>query len=372
MSQQLSDGTVIPSHLGIQSRGSAMGSTAILNDYVLRLGEIKKVIYPTEALSYGRRTVEYEVEVQYREGSSTYSTATYRGCTVSTLFGGVADRFHATLRPDTTEASAALGNGSKVLVLCLAGDQQKAIILGGVEDPLATRQETEGAGHNLFFEINGVRFTVDNDGQLQLLFRGATAVDGKLKSGVDEASGGTTVTITKNGNLTAATKDNKQFLRLNHADRKVEILADQKWDVQVGGQVFIGSGGQFKVQTDADVSFVARARFDVQSAGVTIGSGSQNFLLTNIYRTAENIKNTVLSTQLKTVGSLLTSAGASINIAAPLNAIPIVGGILSLPAWLAAGASITAAGPFLLAASAAIDGFEAGSASYLSLLNFHD
>lgn len=368
MAQVLSDGTVIPSYLGVSARGTGEGSTAMLNDYVLRQGEIKKVIYPDDPQSYGKATVEYEIEVQYREGNGAYNTATYRGCTLSTVFGGAADRVHATLRPDTSGANSAIGTGSKVLVLCLAGDQQKAIILGGVEDTSIKRKESKDAGHNLFFEFNGVRFTVDDSGQATLTFRGKTKSDGKLSDKADANAEGTTVKLTKDGSVTIATPKDAQFIKLDHANKKISILADQDWDVKVNNKLnftvqndlsILSSAGKMDIQTAGKVN--------IRSSGVNVGLATDNWLKGSSYRRAESILHTQLSSVLSTLTGLISTAGASFTTGSALNAIPIVGGLLALPAFAAGSAALTSAGPLFGTMAGFISSFEAQSGTFLSI-----
>lgn len=373
MAQMLSDGTIVPSYLSTTPRGVGSGSTAMLNDYVLRQGEVKKIIYPDDPQSYGKKTIEYEIEVQYREGNSTYTTATYRGCTLSTVFGGAADRLHATLRPDGSGSNSTIGTGAKVLVLCLAGDQQKAIILGGVEDPAVARKESKDAGHNLFFEFNGVRFTVDDSGQATLTFRGKTKSNGQLSDKATADAEGTSVKLTKDGSITIATPKDAQYIKLDHANKKISILADQDWDVKVNNKLsftvqndlsILSTAGKMDIQTAGNVN--------IKSSGVNVGLATDNWMKGSTYRRAQSILHTQLTGTLSALAGLISTAGASFTTGTALNAIPIVGGLLAAPAFGAAGAALTSAGPLFGTMTGFISSFEAQSATFLSLTNKTD
>lgn len=372
----LDDNTVIPSYLAVRSRGGGSNQGGdTLNDYVLRLGEVKKIIYPSDPLSYGKKTVEYEIEVQYREGNGVYTSANYRGATISTLFGGIADRFHATLRADATPASnnASVGTGSKVLVLCLAGDQQKAIILGAVEDPTNTRVEQSTTGHNLFFEFNGTQATIDKDGQFTLMFRGATQADGTLTSNAVAKAEGTKVFIDKQGTLTISTPSQAQFLQLDHQNKKLNFQADQEWNVNINGKVNVNAGQDVNVTTTGGaVNVNASGNVVIKSAGVKVGAASQAWMMGTTYRNAQQTLHQTLANVFTVLATLHATAGVAMQVASSLNSIPVYGGVMALPGFSAAANAFIQMGPQLAAGQAAIRAFEAGATTYLSTVNTND
>lgn len=356
----MSDGTVIPSYLKAEDRAVDPHLYRNVNSLGFRVGEVKNVIYPG-GTGNSSNFVKYTVEVAYKDGTSPYSSTLYHNCIVSSLFGGFADRFTYTLRSDTNQNknnnNSNVGVGSKVLLLCVNGNTNNAVILGGLPDIKAGDiKESKEQGHNLFFEFNGCQFTVNNDGEVQLQFRGATKVDGKLTDTAVPGAEGTFVKVTKDGNLQISTPDENQFLTFNHKDKKIEILAQKEWNLTVKGSALI--------QTDEHVT--------IKSTGVLVGDATDAWVKGTTYRTAEGISNKILSTQFKALSALMSTAGASILTAAPLNAIPIVGGILALPAFLSAGTTITSMGPMMTAMGAAIDTLEGGSTGYLSKKNFTD
>lgn len=372
----LSDGTVIPSYLQVLNRGEARGWSDNLEDLTLRLGEVKALVYPDEELSYGKRALEYVVDVQYRNGTSDTVTSTYRGVTTSTVFGGVADSFRATLRPDdnTKDPSNNIGVGSKVVLLCVGGNQQKALILGGIQDTGDETKAKKKDGHNLFFEFNGVRFTVDKEGQPTLLFRGQTKVDGSLGAAADKDASGTKVAITKDGNLTVSTPDDKQILRLNHADKKIEIAADEQWQATVGGELKFDVKKDIRLSSsDAGMTVQTSKDVVIKSSGVKVGGATDAWMLGTTYRNQEQILHKKLSIMLQTLSTLVQTVGSTLQTASSFNATPVFGGLLAKPAFLAASALLQSPIPQVIdQMKSAIDAMEGQSDTYLSTRNKND
>ena len=365
----LPDGGVLPSYLSLQS--SAGTSTAMMNDTVLRLGEVKKIIWPDSTKSYSKSSVEYEVQVQHRDGNNAPNTATFRGCTTSTLFGGVADRFDATLRADPN-TNKPLGVGAKVLLLCLGGSQQRAIILGGIKDTKSELVDKSDLGHNLFFEFNGLRFTVDKEGQATVTFRGATKTNGTLSDDADANAEGTNVSFTREGNVSIATPDDAQYIKVNHADRKIEILADDDCHVTSNGTVTVDAQGDVNVTTQGGVTVQASNHVDVKSSGVRVGAATDSWLKGTTYRTKESTMHTQMASTLATLNSLVTTAASSLATAAGLISVPMVGGGLAAPGLTAASIALLSAAPLLNTLAGYIQAFEAQSSTFLSPTNLMD
>lgn len=369
----MSDGTVIPSYLGVESRGSTAGSQDILNDYVFRMGEVKKIIYPNDPLSYGNKTVEYEVEVQYKSPNGTYVTSTYRGVTISTMFGGIADRFHATLRADSNPSgnNQPVGKGSKVLLLCLSGDQKKAIILGGIEDPLSTRTEQASTGHNLFFEFNGITFTINKDGEAQMQFMGATQADGTLDPNAQQSDSGANILFNKNGDIQIS--DTNNYIIIDHRNKKIRMLADQEWDVNVNGKL------QFTVNKDigivsqsGQVEIDAKGNVKIKSAGVLVGAATDYWMLGTTFRTDLSTMNTTYISSLQSLAEAALQAATALEVAAGLNAIPVYGGLMALSGFEAVAASLDEIGIEAQALATVTQNMEAKATNHTSKVNKGD
>lgn len=225
---------IIPSHLGLgwtprHSDGDAY------NEYLLRFGEVQKIIYPDDDASRTKKVVEYDVWVQHR-ANGTGAGVMYCNCRLGSLFGGVADDSSHTLRvpktPSTKEkGSNGLGLGSKVLLLCINGERNNAVIVGGMRDPKAEDKDAKDKGHNFFAVFNGVSVVVDKDGQLTVTYGGKTEVDGKKSDDVKDEQVGSYVKFGKNGNISVSDKDGKNSVVIDHENKKVLIKRDEAFEL---------------------------------------------------------------------------------------------------------------------------------------------
>jgi phage baseplate assembly protein gpV len=355
------DNTVIPSFLTTSLRGAVKDNES-LSSTSLRVGEIKEIIYPDDKRSISKDYIEYTVEAPQRDGGSTYSSTLYYGCVASQSFGGFADQLHYTLRQDEKRqgSKSIVGIGAKVLLMCINGLRSNAVILCGLPDSKFTDKDKDkhqkDKGHNLFFEFNGCQFSVNKDGEIELKFRGATKHDATLADGADAAAEGTSITINKDGNLKLLTPGDNQYFYINHKDKKIEMQAQSEWNVNVHGTVNIN----------------ADAKVNIKSLGVNVGAATNHWLLADTYRTNETIKNSALSTNYTALAGMIGGAGAALAVAAPLNAIPIVGGLLAAPAFITASTLLLSTPSLFSAMVAATTAFEGAAPTYLSLKNLND
>jgi hypothetical protein len=138
-------------------------------------------------------------------------------------FGGKADKLKYTFRKkvDGEDSADGLGEGSKVVILCINGETNQALIIGGVRDG-TDDADVEASGHHLLWEFNGVRAEVNNDGEFMLKFGGATAADGSTES----ESGGTSITMKQNGDLVF--EHDNESITLDHEGKSWDVQADEK------------------------------------------------------------------------------------------------------------------------------------------------
>lgn len=361
----LFDNTEIPSYLSVEERGASAGSEALLNNYVLRVGEVRDIVYPTDKRSIGKICIEYEVEVQHRDGSGVATSSLYRGVTSSTVFGGQSDYINAVYRKDTNTNKAGVGNGSKVLLLCVSGDQSKAIIIGGFDDRV---QQAPNNGHVFEFQFNGAQFNIDKDGQIELMFRGATNADGSLASSADEKAEGAKVFFEKDGSVTIQTngQNRGQYIKIDHTNKIIDISAADDFAVDSSGDVTLTSGDGFYIESTG--SAVAIRSRD----GLQVGNANEAFVLGTTYRNAETQMNQLNSKMFQSASTLFQTAATSLQTAAPLNAIPMVGGVLAMPSLIAASTAMLAGAQMLNIISNTINQFENYSDKYVSNRNFGD
>lgn len=367
----LLDGTVIPSYLGVTTKSHNHSTNPTMSDFVLRLGEVKRIVYPADPLSYSGKFVEYEVDVQFRTGTGQYTTSTYRGVTANNTFGGIADQFWSTYRanpnPQNYE-SKNFGIGSQVLLLCVSGSQTFAVILGGIFNP-EDIAHSKSDGHHLFFEFNGVRTEIKDDGELELTFRGKTKADGELDNSAVPEAEGTRLQINKEGNFLIATPDDAQYVKFNHQDHKLEVLADTEWNVQVNGQTVITSQGSVEVTTSAEATHNASGNIFMRSAGVHVGGATDQWVKGTTYRNAESSINNQLLSVMQSISQQLTDAATSLQTAAIANALS---GSAAAPDFSKAAVALAQMGALFVQMAGVIQVFEAASGTYLSNKNLTD
>lgn len=270
MANRMPDGSVVPSFLGVQ-RAGVTRQTGVMNNNVLRVGEITEMFYPKEGYNVSN-FIQYTVACQQSDGRTTTTTVVYPGCLLSSIFGGGADVFRYTLRDSGKESQQTLGVGSKVILLCADGRASHPIILGGLADETNNVHGPEkNEGHNLFFEFNGTTFSIDKDGQTKVQVKGATDAEGKVTTA---------------------------------------ISPEPSLEVQKDGRVYI------------------------KSAGVYIGDATDQMLLANTYRSGETELHNKMIVELTAIIAQITAETAAWAAALPLLAIPVVGGALAAPAFL--------------------------------------
>lgn len=325
---------IIPSFLSSRTVG-AMEHGAYddsMDNSPLRVGQVSDIIYPSDKKSFTKKFIEYSVTVDHRT-NGTIVTKTYEHCVLMNSMAGLADRSNYTLRKaknSSTEKERLLSNGSLVLILCINGDSNYPIIIGGIKsDHDKEDLKTEKNDHHLHFNFNGIDFFINKDGELKVQYQGKTDDEGKTT--VPSTVAGTSLNLLKNGNLVIDT--NKQKITIDHANNTIDIVADKAYTVKAK-DIKLDASSAFSV-TDSDGS-------SIKGKGLTVGSGSDAFMLGTTYRAAQ----TQLHTQLM-------SGLAKMVIAMPLFQM-----------------STAAAGAAEMAAALAL--FEAKTVTYLSKKNKND
>lgn len=387
MAQILDDNTVVPHFQGLIPRGQAT-DTGNLTNLALRMGEVKDIIYKTDPQSITKQFTEYSVEVQHRDGRGPGTTSRYAGCLVASLFGGAADVLRYTLRKDngTNTGPDGIGVGSKVLLLCVNGQTTRAMIIAGLRDIKTNSKDADdpALGHNLFFEFNGISFSVNKDGEARIQFRGPTKVDGSLDTaaGANANNGPTAIEFLKNGNLHISTKAGQEIL-LDHANKKASFVFDTEWNVKVNKKVVedygdswqTSVGTSIKIEAQKDITFNSSAgawnlgaagNLKIKTAGVLTGAATDATMMGDTYRRAEQTLHQQLTTGFTSLTTQLGIISAAAN--GPM-AIPVYGASIAGPIIGTAAAQMaTAVGQMI----AAIQSFEGQAAKYLSLKNKSD
>lgn len=331
----LGDGTVLPHFLGV-NRTPRHDPGPAFDNISLRLGEVKEIVWPDDPRSRSKRLVEYRVYVEQRV-NGTGNGRMYENCLLANPFGGLADRASWTLRAaasDRSKASRTLG--SKVLLLCVNGENAAPVIVGGMRDPRdegddGTKSEPT---HQLDVTFNGVKITVNGDGEFVLTYGGKTDADGTTQ--VSEDVAGAFVKLDRDGGVTVSDGTGKNSVRVNHKDGKVQIARDQAFE---------------------------------------LGEATDHMLLGESYRKAQQELHDKLQAQLQTLQQLVVVASTALNAAGTAMQTPVTGAVAAATPIAGAGAAFQAVGAAAGNMRQALADFEQAAAqknSFLSKKNSSD
>ena len=248
---------VIPSIYSVESIGwGHHGGTLSNSNVKLRYGEVKREILPTEKESYSKKYREYEVLVQHYEGGSA-THRMYHNCMVLNSFCGLADHSDMALRK-SDKLDYQLGNGSRVFILCVEGNDARAIIIGG---PQQRKDLSEGIHKEV--EFNGVNFQVYDDGSWSLTNKGKTDNLGNLDAKADKDGAGTQVKVEANGNFIVSTPNNKCQISIDHKSGAINITSSDTINIKTS-----------QANIDADSVKVSANQVSLDGSSVSVGSNA--------------------------------------------------------------------------------------------------
>jgi len=258
-----------------------------LDRYGLFVGEIKEVIYPDNKESRTQKILEYTVVGQVRAGGAAQSQVFYN-CVPLNQLAGYADFSYQTFRVDS-ELKTTFGKGSKVLLLCLNGESFYPVIVGGIYDPKDESQKDIPKGKRLsHWQFNGVHIDVNDDGEYQITFKGATDIDGKTD--VKDSVAGSFAKWAKNGNISVQDNDGKNQILIDHENKKVVVKRDEAFE---------------------------------------LGDATDKMLLGESFRKEQESLHQKLSKFIDTVSQLTQNAGIAAATAGGKMVVPIYGAVLA-------------------------------------------
>ncbi len=241
---------------------------------ILRPGEVQRVVYPEDPDSLTKRFIEYDVLVQHAE-NGTAVTKMYHNCFLANDLAGLADKSVKILRSEAVSDPSILGDGCKVLVLCVNGAASQPVILSGIRDERDSDLGRKAKGIHMEWEYNGVHVEIQDDGGYSVEYKGPTDAKGELdesrKGSTDTA--GTVVKVENNGNFTVQTKEGNQSLVISHADKTITVTGDK--DVTVRAKtIHLGdSAGEHAVMGDTHMRLMKRMLQAIQHLTVTYSMG---------------------------------------------------------------------------------------------------
>lgn len=204
MDNFLENGTVLPFGLvGVNSEAAMGGFNKSYKNTPLRLGIVIRAYPVSDNNNFTKLTTEYDVQVFEQNEDRGSTIITYKNCIAAEGIGSIPDFFEKTLR--IREGAPTIGsnintsgqNGAVVLLQCLDGMSDKAIIVGAVTHPNRQTNLTDLQPY-LEGEYNGINIQVATDGSATFTFKGATDNDGNQ---LDSSQGNTVVQIEKDGSF---------------------------------------------------------------------------------------------------------------------------------------------------------------------------
>lgn len=275
MSNILNNGTILPSSLlGSQSLDMVSAFNKSYENVQLKAGIITDC-YDIDSKQNMRKTSpEYDVLVMEQDKHRGTTTTTYKNVISLDSFGGLADFFDFKRRPQVKKDKTNFhkNDGQLVLLLCLDGSSEKAIIIGGVKHAQRLSKLTAEAGLHLEGEYNGLNWQIDKDGALKILFKSPTDNEGKVKN---EKLSGTNLNIKKDGSLQLTTQDlNKpelnESLTLDKTNQSLALTARKNTSITTGGDFTNAIKGSFNNTIGKDLSLNITGSSTITSKSLTI------------------------------------------------------------------------------------------------------
>lgn len=252
--------------MGVDNQSAIGGFNKTYKNFALRAGIVVRSYSIDDSLNNSKLAPEYDVVVIEQDANRAVTPITYKNCISANSFGAIADFFEAKLRSQQkVKDKRTLGkdfsgqDGAIVLLLCLDGSSEKAIIIGALNHP-DRKSKLKGKGQILAGEFNGLSIGVNEDGSANITFKGATDNEGKAK---DSSQGNTTVDIEKDGSVQIK---NKGVTQRMEKGGNFLIQNQGSSTVQSGKSVSISAGDKFSLDAKSDAS-MSMNKFALQAQG---------------------------------------------------------------------------------------------------------
>ncbi len=350
---KLADGTVTPSYLNFSGSNPHTGYSNSMSDTTLRVGRVVAAHEIESDGSRNKKILEYDVIVRHANGASGYTDILYPRVKMSNMFGGATDFFRWTPRIGNFDYSTQIGDGSRVLLLCVNGNQRMSYIIGGIPNPEDVSPVLPFSDHHLEFQFNGVYANVDKDGAFTLIHRGATNNKNEV---VSNEGGNGSIRFDKEGDIELGFRfniptdstgikennDDHPYLRVVKGNEGVEAYAP--------GSILNTTKQRFIVATTDGVKINPN------------GTDPQSFLMASTYREKQEEMHSKLeslleslSSTVSTAGQGLSTAGIKATVASKMMIVPIAGSVASAVPWTAFALAVSEAAQALTAAKETIN-----------------
>jgi hypothetical protein len=251
---KLRNGTVLPSGLlGTTSSSRVTAFNKTYQNHAIRAGIVVKRYEIEDKSNVSKLAIEYDVMVIEQDANMGSTPILYKNCLSADGLGAIADFFEKKFRKQKKADKKTRGmdfvgqDGAIVLLMCLDGAGEKALIVGGLKHP-ERKTKLVGKEEILAGEYNGVAITVGEDGSCNLTFKGATNNDGTPK---DSSQGNTTVDIEKDGSFQVKNKGVTQ--RMEKAG-KYSLTTEDSTTVTAKKEISLNTEDKFSLKAKSDAS----------------------------------------------------------------------------------------------------------------------
>jgi len=279
MDNFLENGAVLPSGLlGSNERSAMEGFNKTYKNTAMRMGVVVRSYAASNPKNMLKLTTEYDVSVFEQNEDRGSSVITYKNCISSEGMGSIADFFEKNLRvrenfsDNTTLINTNNQNGAIVLIHCLDGVSDKAIITGFVTHP--DRQTTLlNEDPYLEGEYNGANIQVNTDGSTVFTFNGATDNDGNP---IDDSQGPTVIQVETDGSFQV--NHSTITFRLDK-NGTATLTANADLDLNITGDVNVTAQGKAVVTVTGDADITSSGNVNVDGKMINLGANASDAVI---------------------------------------------------------------------------------------------
>lgn len=248
------------------------------NDFTLKSGIVIKTYEvdddALEAINGPIKSVRYDVLAISQNQDLGTSSVVYKKCRALQSFGGIGDFFEYKLRQPEKDVKVVEDpqdqNGSIVLMMCLNGVQDTAVIIGALSHPKRQTTLTKEAGQHLEGEYNGVNWQINDDGELTVTFKSATDNNGKPEN---EEAGGSFFKMDKDGSFELNSGEGSEQIRIDKSEKNISfksgnnISSEAETDIskKAGANISMDAGADWIISAQGKAAITAGSQFDLKA-----------------------------------------------------------------------------------------------------------
>ena len=314
----------------------------VFGNNTLKMGVVVEIIEEDSKDNIVKLGPEYHVMAIEQDKDNGSNTSIYKNCMAIDSFGGVSDFFQMKYRVPKDMAkvknSGSVKNqtGSIVLLLCLDGNAEKAVIIGSIAHPGRKTSLTKEAGHHMEGEFNGVNWKVNKDGELTITYRSKTDGEGKP---ADEEAGGTFVKVDKTGSVDINTGEDKNYIRIDKPNSDIGLQADENIGLTTKNKnIGFNSGNNLSMNIKKDLLIMAEGKADITVKSMIdvktdgdLGVKAKNYKLTLDNSMVMKMNSFIMQAETAVLNNQQTIIGPSPQPAVILNTITLSIGNLGAP-----------------------------------------